>query len=498
MKPKKLSEGLWPKQRAVLEFALSRDAAGLLCEQRTGKTYITLALIEELMSRGPFVGVLVGVLNNLDSTWADGIAKQLPDLAVHRDWESFRDDKGSAHRILLINFEGLGSVIDKLVRMKALNWAGIDEGQKIYSRGTKQSRAAGRLSKVPRRLLLTGTPIEKRPVDMWAQMRFLVPDLLGKWSDFEDRFMDWRKIDLAGTGIRPGSPIWQQKMLQQRILKGKAKFREDRLDEFVELFSPHCIRIDKEDVGIKRTEVVVREVRTPPTLAGYIDQMSEDSVVRLNGGKRVMAGLPVTRVVKLRQLASGFIYDEEGSLVWLSDFKVREAVKLFESLPKPVVIFSAFVPELLAVHDELSSLGYDVGLLYGKIKKKLRPDQLRAFQAGQLDAIVCQERAGGVGVDLWKANSAICMSINHSYIDWDQMLSRLDSKAKEKPSRMYYLSASGSIDTELYDLVVLKGLTGKAVLNRLKGASPWRRKPKLKQHRSPRRMPKPPSTGSTT
>lgn len=479
---------LWPKQQEVFEFACSKPAVALLCEQRTGKTFITMKLMEHWLAElvvlegREFVGLHVGLLNNKESTWITHLSTHLPGIGLFTDWEEFKRARG--HRLFLVHFEELSKHIRKLVKYKKFNWACVDEAHRLYNRGSRQSRAMARMHWVERKVILTGTPMEKKPTDFFAQFLFLDPGVFGKnHSRFEDKWLDWKKLDFdAFKGMRTGGPAWQQKVLQQRILKSKAKFREELLPEFVKLLEPYCIRIEKTDVGIIPPEVKIHELDLGAISMARYNSMKLQSWVELPSGGEVLAQLPVTRVMKLRQMASGFIYDEDDELHWLTSRKVAYAVRLFESLPKPVVIFSAFIPEVLRVHRRLEELGYDVGLVYGKTPKRKRPGIWKAFQAAQLDAVVCQTSAGGVGVDLWKANHAIMTSMSYSSIIWDQAKARLDSRDKSVPGTIHLINAKGTIDEDLYDLIGVKGQTTKTVLRQLKGRLQW-----------PRKRPRPPS-----
>lgn len=475
---------LWPKQQEVFNFACFRDEVALLCEQRTGKTFITLKLVKNLLEQGEesqeeFVGLLVCILNNKESTWGDKLQEYIPELPVYRDWELFKRAKG--HRLFMIHYEELPKLIKKLVKYKKLNWCGVDEAHRLYNRGSGQSRAMARLHWIRRKLLLTGTPMEKKPTDFFAQFRFLAPQVFGtNHAKFEEKWLDWRRIDMDPRhGPKPGGPAWQQKMMQQRILKNKAKFREELLPEFVGLLSPYCIRIEKEDVGILPPVVKLHQIEMGPMLMSRYARLKKTSILTLGDGDTIMAPMPATLVMKLRQVASGFIFDEDQNLHWLSSRKLHYAVQLFESLPKPVVIFSSFVPEVLRIHRELGRLGYDVGLVYGKIPKKTRPGLWRSFQAGQLDAIVCQTSAGGVGVDLWKSNHAIVTSMSYSSIIWDQAKARLDSRDKSVAATIHLLNSMNTIDEDLFDLIVVKGQTTKSVLSKLKRRYRCRPKPPL-------------------
>ncbi len=63
----------------------------------------------------------------------------------------------------------------------------LDEAQNIKNPGTKQTQAI-RAFDAPRRVALTGTPIENRLSELWSIMDFLNPGLLGSLNDFRRRF----------------------------------------------------------------------------------------------------------------------------------------------------------------------------------------------------------------------------------------------------------------------------------------------------------------------
>lgn len=480
---------LWPKQQEAFEFGKDLEALALFCEQRTGKTFITIKLLQHRnqSEEEPLCAVLIGLLNNKESTWMNHLGNQMPEVSLFTDWELFKKCKD--HRMLLVHFESLPSMIGKLVKYKKLNWAGIDEGHRIAKRSTKQSKAASRLSWVPRRVLLTGTPIEKKPTDLFAQFRFLEPEVFGKnHAKFEEEYLDWTKIPLEG--IPRGGMQWQKKILQQRILKGKAVFRQEKLPQLVELIKPMSFRLEQADVGIKPAVVKTVKVKARGEQKRVYDQLNEHSVVMLRDSTRVMAPLKITQIVKLRQIANGFIYDEDEELHELGSAKMRWLIKNAPRLSKPVVVFTAFKPDTDRVHRELVAGGYSVDKFDGSVKKSDRPGILKKFQAAKRDFIVCQIRTGGVGVDLWKSNVGVVYSMGHSFIDWDQAKSRMSSVNKSLPVKLYVLLTEDTIDEDLYDLVVVKGQTGQSVLKQLiRRIKPWQRskKPKRKKHQQKRR-----------
>ena len=455
---------LWDEQKAAVEFVLKREASALFFEQRTGKTFITMGVIEKL-PRQNLAAVLVCLLNNRDSTWKDQIAANLPWLNVTDDWETFK--KLPFPKLFLVHFEAVHKVITKLIRAAKtwLNFAVVDEAQGLKARGSRQSRSVGRLHVVKKRLILTGTPIDKGQQDLWGQFRFLLPDLLGSYEDFENEYMIFRRIDLRKYPF--GSPLWHQMRLVAGMQRSKAKFNKRKASKFRDLIKPHCMRVTKDDVGIIRPVTKIVPVKMTPKQAKVYRDIEQHDVARL-GRHRIMTPLEVTNIVKRRQIASGFVVTDEEELVWLSDAKIDACFDLFERLPKPVVIFTVFDPEADALHERLTDEGYDVELVRGKVSKKLRPDIWRRFQRGQLDGIVCQVKTGGVGVDLWKASHGIFFSLSHSYITFDQAKSRMDHKKKRKANTLWILCSERTIDFDIYDLVVLKEFNAREALEGLK------------------------------
>lgn len=501
---------LWPEQQSVYNFAITREEVAMFCEQRTGKTYVTLALLRKLAGDpinlhtgkgNNFCGLLVTLLTNRDSTWLDAIKEHLKWINITSDWEEFK--KLPCPRLLLVHYEDFVKLINRLCKYKKFNWCCFDEAQRISNRGNKASRGAKRMSWVERKLVLTGTPQEVRETDYFGIFRFLAPDVFGEnWEKFEKRYMDWPKVDFEHAP--PGSALWQKKTLQQRILKNKATFREDRRQEFLDKLKPFCVRLTQEDVGIKKAKVTKVPVRMSREQRRCYDEMLRDSFTylpkrrRKARARRVTAALAITNIAKRRQIATGFVYDDDERLHDLSDTKLRATLDLVDRLSKPIVIFTAFRPDNDLVYEALIEEGYDVVQVNGSTKKKIRPQIWRDFQAAKYDVAVVQTRTGGVGVDLWKANHAIVYSMTHSYRDWDQALSRLSAKDKKWPTEFFVLCSENSIDEDLFDLVIVKKFNTERTLKHLKrGLSRWHGKPRKQPHRKPRKRRRPRKHRST-
>jgi superfamily II DNA or RNA helicase len=457
---------LRPHQVSGTEAIVSTDGFAALFEQRTGKTWVTGAVLEVEWDIIHDV-LLVGPLTNLESTWAKFLAEKIPGYSVHRDLESYLEQRKYdetrhkafadpiGHRILLLNYEAVTPILKKLRRLR---WGRIvyDEAQRLKNRASRSSRDAGLLSaSADRRLVLTGTPIDRNPRDLWAVMRFIAPYVFGTvWKDFARDYLAEPVLD--AEKMKKGAISRKKEMMRYQIAKGKAPIRDDMIQQYADLAAPHMMRISKEQAGIERAKV--RKVRF--NLDDYEEKkyrQLEKTMLLKHQGTVVKAPLKITQIGKLQQITGGHIKDEEGEVHRIGTSKrrlLRRLLKKHTRPGEPFVIFCKYVFEVHALARMIERAGYGKGAkLWGKVKDlkkdKRRTNMLLAFQRGEYPWIICQQRTGGVGVDLYRARKFFVYSMGHSYIDYDQMLSRGDFLEQTEPAEFFLLLARLTIDTDI-------------------------------------------------
>ncbi len=149
--------------------------------------------------------VLVVAPKSVLDVWAGEVVKFAPSLRVQvvRDKHELEVERlGRDVDLLVLNYSQLRVNGDKL---KAINWLTVvlDEGQQIKNPDSMAARAARELTS-DHRLVLSGTPIENRLLDVWSLMAFAMPGVLGNRKYFKDRF-DRRKDN--GAQIRLGARL---------------------------------------------------------------------------------------------------------------------------------------------------------------------------------------------------------------------------------------------------------------------------------------------------
>lgn len=436
--------GDYAHQKPAVDFCLGRDSAALFLEQRVGKTYITGAVIEQMVNeeQEAFYGLVVVPLSNKISSWHKMFKSELPHIHIQTELEKPPKDKPT---VLIIHYEAASKIRKKLGRRK-WSLAVWDESQRLKDRGSTQSRTAKMIKYAIKRIILSGTPMDGDPVDLWPQFRFCAPELFGtRWADFDSEY-------LSPTGY----------------MGYKRKFKKHKLPEFKKKIKPYSMRITKDQVGIQKPKITRCPVDLQPRQQRLYNMIEKDMVGDWDGHD-ITSGLRITQNILLQQICNGFVRDDDDRLHWVGNAKLRKIKSLLRRVDTPVVIFCKYKREIRAVYRLCKKMGLATGQIKGGRKGKLqRPKTLKKFQAGKYDVLISHIKTGGVGVDLYAGRSIIFYSITYSYLDYEQAMSRLDAIGKEEPAKIYLVYARNTIDEDIYSIILSKKSVSDKVLNKLR------------------------------
>jgi superfamily II DNA or RNA helicase len=210
--------------------------------------------------------------------------------------------------------------------------------------------------------------------------------------------------------------------------------------------------------------------------------MDENSIVRING-KRITAPLAITQKIKKEEITGGFIKDEDGNVLKVGNAKLRKIKWLVKKLDGPLVTFCKFLHEVRAVRKLLSPVTGTIRTLHGGVKDtkddKARTQLLERFQDGGIDHLICQLRTGGVSIELTKASNLIFFSMNHSFIDFSQIIARLHRYGQTREVNVWLIYGINTVDEEIIDVVDKKNSSVYRVISHFEnGDLKWRRNPR--------------------
>ncbi len=347
-------------------------------------TYLLWLFEEHKKTKAPKMPALVVCPKSVLDVWYSEAKKFTPDLSIrilkNRD-DINVDEIQNQLDILVLNYAQLRVCGEELNEIKWLTII-LDEGQQIKNPDSKAAKCARELDS-RNRLVLTGTPIENRLLDMWSLMAFAMPGVLGSRAYFKKRF-DKRKDPLSqsrlASRLRP--------FLLRRTKLQVAQDLPPRTEEEVyskmegiqlELYKAELKRIQKALLGLDSDEAV-----------------KKNSFAILQG------------LMRLRQICChpGLIdpkYLKEESAKMESLFYLLD--QLYDEGHK-VLVFSQFVSmlDLIKARLELESRPYNY--LTGQTKD--RKGEIEKFQTCKDPSVfMLSLKAGGSGLNLTSASYVI-------------------------------------------------------------------------------------------
>lgn len=308
----------------------------------------------------------------------------------------------------------------------------VDESTTIGDPTTVQSRKLYKLQKdlnVSCKLILSGTPLHRKLFMAFGQFKFLDETIFGTaWGAFKETY-----------GLFGG--YQKTKLLKYKNVK---RFRKK--------ISPVVFQM--RHVPLVPPIHQVRPVEFDEKAARLYRQMELSRVIKI-GEQDVSAELIITQLLKLAQMASGFVRSDKGKWFRVSHSKRRAFGSLLDDYEaagkRKVIVFSRFLPTLRDISLEAKAHGYKVLLLHGGVSHLERERRYVRFQEDDGKWIfVSQISTGSMGIDLSEADTTCYYSLTESLLYYDQSMARM-RKYKETRTLAYdYLLTQGTVDELMY------------------------------------------------
>ncbi len=437
--PADLQAELRPYQRdGVRWLCLLRDAglgALLADDMGLGKTLQALCAI-----RGRS---LVVAPTSVLSNWAEEIRRFRPALSVclyHGPQRALAADAD----VVLTSYALLRLDVEALARER---WECVilDEAQAIKNPGSQAAQAAYRLE-AGFRLAMTGTPVENRLDELWSQIHFALPGLLGSRADFDARYA--KRIEAGDSAIAA--------RLRERI-------------------RPFLLRRIKRDVAPElppRTEVVLHPEFEPGEREVYeavLAATRRDIAERLGAGASPLALLEA--LLRLRQAACHPALVPGQSAETSSKLELLLEV-LDESVADghKALVFSQWTSLLDLVEPRLRAAGIAFARLDGSTRDRAGVVAQFQSEAGP-PVLLASLKAGGVGLNLTAADCVFILDPWWNPAAEDQAADRAHRIGQDKPVLVYRLVTQGSVEERVLALQQRKREIAQAALGRAGSAA---------------------------
>ncbi|MFN2260608.1 MAG: SNF2-related protein, partial [Psychroflexus sp.] len=388
--PKNINATLRPYQLEGLKWLAFLDEnqlGGCLADDMgLGKTLQTIAFISYLKTQAKNKSPhLVIAPTSLIFNWTKEIEKFCPSLKSlnYTGSERVNSQKDfDKHDIVLTTYGIMLRDIDFL-KKNTFHYIILDESQAIKNPTSKRYKAAC-LLKSKNRLALTGTPIENNTFDLYAQMNFLNPGLLGNMSHFKKEFSE--AIDKDKN--KETAQLLNQMIHPFLLRRTKEKVATELPEKSENIM--YC-NMDKSQRQVYES---FKEKYRDYLLNKIEEQGAEKSQMY------VLEGL-----TKLRQICNSpeLLSDDEdyGKSSVKLDLLI-EQIKNKTSKHK-IVVFSQFTKMLALVKKRLDIEQLDYEYLDGKTKN--REERVEHFQNNDdIRIFLISLKAGGTGLNLTAAD----------------------------------------------------------------------------------------------
>ena len=154
-----------------------------------GKTVQALSMLHHYKTVNKSLLAIVVCPTTLIYNWRNEVEKFAPKLTWHIHHGSVRSrdiEELKKHNIIITTYGTLRSDIQVLLKLN-FDYVVLDESQAIKNPASKVTRAASLLN-AKNKLCMSGTPLQNNTFDIFAQMNFLNPGLLGNMEFFRNEF----------------------------------------------------------------------------------------------------------------------------------------------------------------------------------------------------------------------------------------------------------------------------------------------------------------------
>lgn len=452
-------------QREMLDRMAGKRVYALLAEMGTGKTWGLLANAERLYSKGTIDGVLVVAPNGVHTNWVKReIPTHMEGDIVARAWRSGPSKSYLKHveeifrprdpgepvplRILTISYDALitksGREIAERFLLATRALMILDESSSIKSPDAARTKACMEL----RRLavgarIADGTPITKAPVDLFSQFEFLAPGLLGTTSyrAFVAEYADLvptaeaynalsklrsgqpttaaeravlNSIDYGTRKKLERNPRMQYAQIVRRGEDGAPAWRN--LEKLKALIDPHSFRILKREcLDLPEKIYQVHPFELSDQQRNAYELMEEQLRITLKDSddETTLTVSELAALSKLQQITSGFVkLPGTGEVRYVSDKNPRlnALMDIVTRLDGKFIVWAKYHEELDAIAAAMEDAGVECVQYHGRVSKDAREEALDRFQGGTARCFLGNAQAGGIGLTLTAATTAIYFS----------------------------------------------------------------------------------------
>jgi SNF2 family DNA or RNA helicase len=383
-------------------------------------------------------------LSIIENAWGGDIAR-FTDFT----WCNLRRGYEEAN-IYVTNYESiLGDKFPKMLSKIKPDMIVLDESVRIKdskAQITKTILKHGHFAK--HRIVLSGCPAPNDMTEYWAQMMFVDKRI------FSTSFYAFRNMYFhlqRGNQIMPATTFMTREQYANIFGKGfKYAITAQSKEKLIRQMQPWAIWIKKEDCLKLPEEIdVIRSVTLSQDERKAYKEMKKHLVTVIQQ-EAIGATNALSKIVKLREITSGFIINFEGKQTAFGNSKLNELGKVLEELgEKQAIIWVNFQHEVDRI---LSVVGIDkAAQVHGRIADKGK--EIADFTSKTKQYLIANPASASEGLNLQQCDTQIFFSLSYSYSDYYQCRGRTHRSGQKNNCIYIHLVADDTIDEDILKVI---------------------------------------------
>ena len=432
-------------QKIAFNFALEKletnECCALLMDMGLGKSLTSIAIVGELFKEEKIQKVLVVCPTSIISVWEEEFEKfadyEYNIESLTGSTMSKRKEKlkslfyKQGLKVAIINYEATWRM-EKEINIYKPDIIICDESQKIKNPSAAQSKTMHRLGvKAKYRIILTGTPVQNSPMDVFSQWKFLDPNIFGL------SFYAFRNHYAVMGGY-----------YNHQIIRFK------NMDELTSKAHSIAYRITKEEALDLPDQIFLnRYCELEPTARITYDKVAKESYAELMDGEITATNI-LTKLIRLSQISGGHVKDDDGRIQVISKAKLNELKDIMEDViidnRKKLVVFARFIPEIESIKKLSEEMKIKYAYITGEVKTEDRGKVRDEFQNNEeVKLFIAQIQTAGLGITLTAADTAVFYSLDFNYANYSQAIARTHRIGQKNTCTYINLISTGTVDEKI-------------------------------------------------
>lgn len=420
-------------QATAIEWVITHPQCGLFLDMGLGKSVITLTAIRRLMDCCEVSRALVVAPKKVaESTWTDEAGKwdHLHSLRVSAVLGSASQRIAALGReadVYVIGRDSFVWLVNHFRGSLPFDMLILDELTSFKSPRSLRFKAVRAARKtIPRIVGLTGTPAPNGLIDLWAQIYCLDGgERLGRYvTHYREAYF---------TPIQHNGIVF--KYVPRR---GSEEAIRGRIADI-------CLSMQSRDY-LQLPEMLTHDIRVPlpPKIReGYAaferEQVLDFAILHRKDAAPVYAASAAALMNKLSQYCNGAVYDEEHTACEVHGCKLDTLSEIVEGAAgSGVLVFYQYRHDIERILGRLK--GYRTAVYEG-------PEQLRAWNAGELDVLLAHPASAAYGLNMQQGGHYIVwFGLTWNLEQYQQANARLHRQGQRHPVTVYRLLCADTVE----------------------------------------------------